>query len=191
MTTTYVSTTELPESIQQALKSVGYGRKDIGIEPDETVSMQTGAAGAGRRAFVVLVDIATGRSERYMGSWGGANMFNPGNAVDLDSEERAIHVGLAVIKGAEGGDRPVYATIHLHPDNVVKLLPAKPTLTERELLVLGTFNYKGGSYRKAEQARLNVTEDELANLVRKGLISRNRAGSCQLTTAGRNARPPY
>ena len=102
--------------------------------------------------------------------------------------EGALTRGMAVIKGHEGGSRPVCATVYLHPDNVVKLLPAKPTLTERELLVLGTFNYKGGSYRKAEQARLNVTEAELADLVRKGLISRNRAGACQLTTAGKNAR---
>lgn len=187
---TYVAVTELPESIQRALKSVGYGRKDIDIEPRETVAMAFGG-GDGYRGFVVLVDLATGRTERHMGSWGGANMFNPKNAVDLDTTDRAIHVGMAVIKGYEGGSRPVSATVYLHPDNVVKLLPAKPTLTERELLVLGTFNYKGGSYRKAEQARLNVTEDELADLVRKGLITRNRAGACQLTTTGRNARPPY
>src|SRR5258708_7518672 len=125
----YVSLKDLPDTIVSALSSVGYHSKDINVEAQETVSMFD-SGGAGRRGFVVLVDIATGRCERHLGSWGGSNMFNPRNAVDLDTQERAIIPGMAVIKGSEG--ERTYATLYLHPDNLVKMLPAKPEVSDRE-----------------------------------------------------------
>lgn len=176
----------LPASVQRALKSTGYGRRDIGIDARESVAMAIGG-GDGYRGFVVLVDLATGRAETHTGSWGGSNMFNRTNAVDLDNTDRAIHVGMAVIKGHQGGGRPVCATVYLHPANVAKLLPAKPTLSERHQSILATFGYIS-SYRKERQAELKVTTEELDELASLDLITRNRAGACQLTTAGKNAR---
>lgn len=182
----YVQTSELPETLQSALLSCGYHRKDIEVEARETASVRVGG-GSGYRGFVVLVDIATGRQETHTGSWGGANMFNPKNAVDLDGTERPIVPGLAVIKGSQGGGRPVYATIALHPDNVAKYLPAPPAVTEREGKILGYIPYKS-DYRKKELERMGATAEEVEALVSRGFIARNRGGAMSLTTAGRNAR---
>lgn len=186
----HVSVAELPESLRSALKSTGYGGKDIAIEARETASV-IDAGSDGRRGFVVLVDLATGRAETHMGSWGGANMFNTANAVDRDSTERAILPGMAVIKGSEGGTSgQVFAHICLHPSNIAKFLPVQSDLNARELKILGTFNLIS-SYRKVEQAEMKVTTTELDGLVGKGLITRNKAGACALTTAGKNAKPKY
>jgi hypothetical protein len=179
----YVTITELPDTITSALKSVGYGRKDINVEPRETVSVQD-MGSSGRRGFVVLVDIATGRTELHQGSWGGANMFNPANAVDLDGAERQIIPGMAVIKGSEGDT--VYATLYLHPDNLVKMLPAKPEVTKREAGILYVFCAYKSSSRKEELARKGVTPAELASLVTRGFLSVNKVGTT-ITTTGKNA----
>jgi hypothetical protein len=184
--TMYVQVAELPESLQGALKSVGYGRKDINIEAREQVYMADGG-GEGFRAFVVLVDLATGRAERHDGSWGGANMFNPRNAVDLDDTPRTIIPGMAVVKGHIGGDRPVGATVYINPENVAKLLPAKPDVSDREKQLLGVMGYKSG-YRKEELARMRATDAEIDALVSRGFLSRNKAGAISLTTEGKNAR---
>lgn len=180
----YVRTKDLPSSITCALSAVGYRRADINIEASETTSMRV-SSGAGRRGFVVLVDIATGRTEQHTGSWGGANMFNPKNAVDLDGTERPIIPGMAVISGSEG--EKVFATIYLHPENIAKLLPAKPEVTEREAQILYCMGYKSG-YRRTELERMGTTPAELDSLVARGFLTRNNKAAMSLTTTGRNAR---
>ena len=72
----YVQTRELPPSLQSALQSVGYGRRDIAVYAAETTSVAC-AGGQGQRGFVLLVNLATGSRESHQGSWGGPNMFNP------------------------------------------------------------------------------------------------------------------
>lgn len=182
---THVATRELPECLQSALRSCGYARKDIPCIARETASM-VGYSGEGRKAFVVLVDLATGRTESHEGSWGGANMFNPSNAVDLDTAERPIIPGMAVIKGTRGY-HGVFADIYLHPENVAKLLPAKPEVTEREASILGTFGYKPG-YRQEYWREMKVATEELDSLVARGFLSRNKAGAISITTQGKNAK---
>jgi hypothetical protein len=181
----YVDTRDLPDSLRASLSDAGYHRKDIAIEPRETASM-VGFSGQGRKAFVVLVDLATGRTESHSGSWGGANMFSPQNAVDLDTTERPIPPGMAVIKGTSGY-HGCFATIHLHPDNVARLLPSKPEVTEREASILGTFGYKPG-YRKERWQEMGVTPIELDALISRGMLSKNRAGAISITTAGKNCK---
>lgn len=181
----YVQVSELPDTLRTALKACGYHRKDINVEAREKYCpMQPG--GDGYRAFCCVVDLATGRYETHMGSWGGANMFNPQNAIDLDRAEYPIPDGVAVIEGHQGGGRPVYASLCLSPTNVAKMLPPPAELSDRERSILRCASYKSG-YRKAEYARMQVTDAELAALVAAGYLEK-RGNGLSITTKGRNAR---
>lgn len=181
----HIETRNLPQSIQEALKSVGYARKDIRVEARETISMACPASD-GCRAFVILLDIDTGRKETKWGSWGGANIFNRDNAVDLDTETRPMPVGACVIQGSEGGNRPVYATVYLHPSRIALELGdgSNPELSKEEQAVIDAMGYTS-AYRKPILDKYPKAVD---SLVAKGLIKRNKAGACSITTEGKNAR---
>lgn len=191
----YVDVVALPATLQRALASVGYGRKNISVEASETYSPLV-AGGDGYRGFCVAVNLATGETRGSRGSWGGANAFSPGNAVDLDSGEHPLAPGFAVINGHEGGSRPVWAGLTVHPGDLAPLLPAgAPELSEDEKRALGIIaGFKGG-YRADEFRRYGLEYDPagtlLRGLERKGLVKINRAGGVQVTTAGRNAAPRH
>ena len=181
----YAIVRELPEVLQRALSSVGYGRKDVEIRASEKESLFC-AGGDGNRGFAILVNLSTGACETHMGSWGGSTPWNPNNAVDLDDREYTLPVGGAVIKGSEGGGRPVYATITLHPDNMAKFLPAGPTLTDAEKQILWAFKtLKSGPYRQSALA--GSRKEDLDVLVSRGMLKRSSNGATAITTAGRNA----
>ena len=183
----YAKVADLPHVLQQALKSVGYGKKDIEVKTAETVRLSL-QGGDGYRAFSTLVNLSTGQYETTMGSWGGSNMFNPSNPVDNDRQAYALPQGGAVIKGIEGGGRPVLATITLHPANVVPWLPATTELTEVERKTLACFKgRKPGPYRNDALANAGSTPAIVDSLMVRGYLSRNRAGATQITTEGRNA----
>src|SRR5688500_15526643 len=97
----YVSVKELPDTLRAALSSISYGRADIAIETAETYNPFQ-AGGAGRRGFCMAVNIESGERAIARGSWGGSNPFNPNNPVDLDSQERPLKPGFAIIQGTEG-----------------------------------------------------------------------------------------
>jgi hypothetical protein len=179
----YSKVRDLPTSLQRALSSVGYGRPDIGIRTalEESVACP---GGSGYCGFAVIVDMSTGETRKLVGSWGGANMFNQDNRVDLDTQPHTMLPNVAVITGHIGGDRPTYATITIHPDNTVKMLPAVTELTTEEAYTLTAFGYIG-EYRKRMLARHGSALD---TLVSKGLVKRNKAGACSITTEGRNAK---
>lgn len=185
----YVETKTLPPVILRALERISYGRKDISVESRESFSMACGG-GDGYKAFCLVINLDSGAIQEHWGSWGGANMFNPTNAVDLNTATYPLPENGAVIDGSIGGGKPTYAALRVHPSRLVKLLPAKAELSERLTRVLNCYRYKS-SYRKDELARLKATPAETDELVRLGLIDRNRAGACSLTTAGRNAMPRY
>lgn len=187
----HIETKNLPESIQSALRSVGYGRADILVRASESYTAAQ-ASGNGSRAFVVAVEIATGRTESHMGSWGGANMFSPGNAVDLDTTARPLPPGFAVIEGHHGGGRPVYAELRLHPSNLAPLLPVRATLTERQAFLMYVFARYNSAGRRNEFERKGApSAAELAELVALGYITQNRAGAVSVTTAGKNVAPGH
>ena len=188
MTTTYVTVKDLDAPIQEALASVGYGRKDIAVKVSATVEL-SGASGDGYRAFAILVNLVTGDYETHQGSWGGTNAFTR-TAVDDDTRHHTLPGHGVVITGQRGGGRPVYATLHIPASMTARILPpaAGPELTPE--MVEGLFchvSVRGGAYRREALQRRNVTPATLDALVELGLISRNRAGATQVTTAGRNA----
>ena len=183
----HVGTKTLPDSIRDALRGVGYAKLDIEVEQATKIS-PFDAGGQGRRAFMVLLDLATGRREVHQGSWGGGNMFNPQNAVDNDEASYALPEGGAVIKGSTGYGG-VYATLYLHPANVAKLLPPSDELTEHERRIMYAFGcLKPGEYRQAELRRAGATEPEVVSLVERGYLKQAANGARQITTKGKNTR---
>ena len=184
----YIRTKALPIAIQTGLETVGYHRDDVEVIVTETVS-PSNAGMDGMRAFFVMLDISTGKTEHLNGSWGGPNMFNPRNRVDLDLSSYKIPNDVIVIKGSSGG-RGCFSTIYCSPSSIVRdSLPAPSIVSEVEKRALYCFaSIKGGHYRRDELARYHVTEDVLVGLESKGLIKANKAGARRITTEGRNAR---
>ena len=184
----YSKVKELPETIQSALSALGYTRADIEIEVSESVSPFVGGDD-GYRGFCSIVDIVTGQKDTKVGSWGGSNAFNPNNQVDCDIASYTIPSNVAVIKGRSGGCHPVYATITLSPDNIVKLLPVVDQLNAREKWILYVMKSLTSAGRKNEWSRYNDQPSmaELKALEARGFLKINKAGSAQITTDGKNA----
>lgn len=186
MSFVYSLVSELPDTLQTALQSIGYHRKDIELIASETVSRHV-SGGQGYRGFCVIVNLSTGERKAEIGSWGGANMFNPNNAVDLDTSEYNIHPGFAVIKGSQGDK--TFATIYLHTENIVKFLPAKIEMDSRDSWILYTFDALTSAGRKNEWDRHNdkPSENDLNRLAGLGYLKRSKNGATQITTDGKNA----
>lgn len=183
----YAQVKELPECLQSALASVGYGRKDIKVDIAEEASLFVGG-GNGYRGFAIVVDLSTGARQTLWGSWGGSNAFTPNNRVDSDSKSRVLGPNVAVIKGSEGGGKPVYATLTIGPANVVKgLLTAPPTdLTPNERATLYAFCHYKSSYRREAMERARIPVNTIDALIVKGLLVRKGNG-VQATIEGKNA----
>lgn len=185
----YTQVKDLPESIQSALSSLGYGRKDIKIEVSESISPSVGG-GDGLRGFCCIVNIETGERKTDVGSWGGQSMFaeSASNRVDSDHNSYIIPPNFAVIKGSSGRDRPVYATITISSSNVIKALPEKVELSARDQWVLYTFKALTSAGRKNEWERENdkPSEADLIRFAASGWIKRRSDGACSITTEGKN-----
>jgi hypothetical protein len=177
---------DLPDILQRILKSLKYHKRDIVIRFKDKESV-FGAGGDGRREFSVLVNLSTDQYETKYGSWGGANIFNRTNQVDLDQNEYALMPNLCVIKGSEGGYGTM-ASITFHPDNAIKMLPPKPELTGKQQTILYAYDsIKPGQYRKDELARCKATDQDIEEMIKLGLLKKDGRG-IQITTMGKNAR---
>ena len=185
----YTQVKDLPESIQSALSSVNYGRKDISLEVAESISPSVGG-GDGLRGFCIIVNIETGERKTEVGSWGGQSMFaeSASNPVDSDHTNYVIPVNFAVIKGSYGRDRPVYATITISSSNMIKALPEKVELNPRDQWILYTMKALTSAGRKNEWERENdkPSEADLVRFVANGWIKRRSDGACSITTDGKN-----
>lgn len=180
---TKVST--LPTALQNALSSLRYNRADISVKASEAFSLRCGS-GQGQRAFVCVVNLETGDRSLTLGSWGGANMFNPQNAVDLDDTSHPILPNMAVITGSEG--EKVFASIAVAPATLAPMLPSGPTVDARDMRILACYkSLKSGTYRTEALARLKCEETDLERLAAAGLLKRARNGATQITTEGKNA----
>ncbi len=180
----YIEVKALPDVVQAALTDFGYHRKDIAVSASETFTF-SGAYGDGYKAIAIAVELSTGHCKRYEGSWGGSNPFTQ-TVVD-SGKSIPTAPGFVVIDGQIGGGKPTSASLVVHPQTMVPLLPAPVELSDVELGALRAFGYKSGPYR--QDALRNVAPAVLDGLVAKGFLSRNKAGATQLTTAGRNAKP--
>ena len=186
----YYDVKDLPDPLARALKAVKYGKKDIRVVPRSNYSVM-GAGEDGFREFVVAVNLITGAWEVEKGSWGGANMFTS-NAVDLDARVRPLPPNGAIIKGSEGGGKPVHAVIYIHPDNLADVLPAgtEDPLTEDENKALQIVEHNRGTYRAEYFNRHGLgvygrTNPVLLSLAKKGLLKLTGTGVV-VTTQGKN-----
>ena len=187
---THIKTKELPEVLQSALRAIGYHRPDIAVEGTEKVSLFD-AGGEGRRGFSVLLDLTTGDSRKVQGSWGGANMFNPSNVVDLDDREHTLPPNGAVIQGSEGY-KGVYASIYLHPSNIAKVLPPKTEISDKDRSILYAYGcLKSGTYRQEELSRIGASQADIDSLVTRGLLKKAINGATSITTEGKNTRTSH
>lgn len=205
----FVQTKDLPPTLQSALASVHYGRADVEIKASETYTLLA-LGGSGYRAFVIVVDLASGGSQITRGSWGGSNMFNQQNNVDGDTTERPLPPGFAVIRGREGGDRPVSASISVNPATLAPMIAA-PTieLSDIERLVLAWHKGLTSAGRRSEAERfaydrangygrckdkprvpqaqtLADIEAAKTSLAAKGLLKIAKNGAASITTEGKN-----
>ncbi len=190
---THVSVKELPATVQRALKDVGYGRRDIEVEAATSFTFQS-FADDGKRDFTCIVNMVTGQFKTTKGSFGGPNPWTKNNIVDSDDRQHPIPQNAAIIQGTEGGGRPVYATIKVHPENMATLIPAQIDLTREEKLVITILDSIKPGYRAEYFERYSLGLYKADNtlvkmLVDKGLVKTTGTG-IQITTAGKNARDP-
>jgi hypothetical protein len=165
---------------------VKFARVDIMVHASATVRLSS-SSGDGYKAYVMLVNLDNNTFTTTWGSWGGANMFNPNNAVDLDTNAYALPGNGVAITGHIGGTGPVSAILHIPASMTARILPPKADpLPQVELVALYCFTMTGGS-RKEELSRRRVLPSTVDGLVARGLLKRNKAGACSMTTDGRNA----
>lgn len=185
----HVALNELPETIQRTLNSFGYHRQDIQVRPSETYSPRANS-GSGRRGFCACINVETGAVESKVGSYGGANMFNQGNQIDLDPNSYPIPQNCVVVSGSTGGGRGTYASMLVHPDMLPALLPETDNeLTDNDRVFLYIMRTFKSAYRKESAAQSGVVwpnAERLEFLQSKGLIKVNKAGSIRITTDGKN-----
>lgn len=182
----YVSTKTLPDFVQSALKAVDYHKTDIEVKHVETFTPSYSCGSAGRRGFTVLVNMDTQEHKINWGSWGGANMFNLDNPVDLDTSHYPMTPGMLVIQGSSGYPM-TWATILAHKSSAILPLPSGDELPENLLKTLYCFKGYKAFYRKELIDRGTIKQADVDKLVEMGHLSRNKAGATQITTQGKNA----
>ncbi len=182
----HVETKGLAPAIREALRSVGYGGRDIAVVPAETIEAATGAD-RGQRGFMIMVNLDTGGRKVMQGSWGGSNMFV--TTTDDVRESVPLPPNGVVLKGTTGYPR-TFATLYANPKLVALLAPGgEDELTDEEQQAIYCFAaIKGGQYRRDELRRRGVAEAAVTGLVERGYLKQNKAGSIQITTKGKNAR---
>lgn len=184
----YIKVTELPPSLQRALVSAGYNRKDIEVKVTEEFEPRPPSAD-GRRGFVAMCLLDDSNEFKLTwGSFGGANMFT----TTVDDVKGAVEIpqNVAYITGMSnaGSGYPGFATVFVGPKNMnPTLLPSAPSVTEREGKLLAIYKTLKSSYRKEYLDRAKTTPEEIDSLVARGFLSRNKAGAISITTEGRNA----
>jgi hypothetical protein len=182
----------MPPAVQRALKEVGYGRADIAVEARDVFYVGH-PAGEGSRSFFGLVNLQTGQTKFTYGNWGGGEAGDIPQLADADRERRPLPPGMVVINGSEGGNRPVWATLTVHPSMMPALLPAGGELTSQEQSGLNIIGMYISSARKEyfRDARLGAYGPEnpiVRSLAQKGMVKITGAGAIQITTKGKNSR---
>lgn len=182
----FVATSALPDSLKAVLKEVGYHKADVSVKASTESPLST-MGGQGSKGFAAIVNMATGEYRISWGSWGGANIANPDNAVDTDHSTYQIPQNGAVVLGSIGGTG-TYASILAHPSIIAPLFPPPSTLTEKQKGILRSYkSLKSGPYRQSALADLLCTKQDIHTLVCDGYLKESSNGAIQITTKGKNA----
>ena len=186
-----ISVNELPPIVLEALRSVHYGRRDIEVSPKSSYSVSA-ASGDGSQAFTIAVNLKTNRFQIEKGSWGGANIFNPRNPVDLDDAPRSLPPNSVIIQGHESS-RPTFAHIYVHPSNMPLFISdTGETLTKEEQKAINIISGIMSGYRQKEFLREDLGNYKADNpliqsLAQKGLVKITGSG-IKITIKGQNHR---
>lgn len=183
----HVEVKELPSVLREALDAVNYGARDIRVVQQERVDLQVNPSD-GQRGFGVLVDLEKHSWKRFVGSWGGANMFTK-TEVDNSTGSAVLPPHGCIIKGTMGYPR-TFATLYVSQE-AIKLLPAAGVdedLAEGEQKVINAYCGYTSAYRKELLMRGTIKQEDIDSLVEKGYIKRSKNGATQITTKGKNAR---
>ncbi len=184
----YVNTNTLPNVVKRAMESVKYFKSDIEVIHTNSVTPNI-QGNDGQKGFCILIDLNTDKFQTLMGSWGGANMFNRDNVVDLDNTDYPLNEGMVVIKGTMGYPS-TWARIYAHQGSSILPLPTNSDMTDKEMFVLSCYVGLKSFARNDEMLRW-MTDTEITQTVTKliesGHIKANKAGATQITTQGKNA----
>lgn len=193
----YIKTNQLPQSLQSALQSLGFNKADIKINAKEFTRLENPAYGDGYQSSVTLVNLETGARQTIEGSWGGSNPWQTRENAQVDGmgnqNEVPLIAGLsAVVKAQRGGNHPTSATIEVHPNTLLKLLPASEVqLTETQKGILKIIRSYTSAGRKDEFQRSNLgtygpEHPEIKILSEQGFLKITKAGAISITTEGKN-----
>ena len=184
----YISLDQLPGIVRSTLQSFGYRRPDVEVVAASTYSPRV-SSGKGRRGFCACVNVETRSVESKVGSYGGSNMFNPRNQVDLDPNSYPIPLNCAVITGSSGDK--VFAKVAVHPEMLPSLLPGPDnSLSDNDRAFLYILRTRKSAYRKESADQSGVQWPDTSHLdflQSKGLVKVNKVGSIRITTEGKNA----
>jgi hypothetical protein len=184
--TMHIQVKELHPSIQAALKGRRCGKKDIEVIPASEVEANSSSWSDGYRGFLIGINLDTGEQVGRYGSWGGANPWEH-REVDLTTQKLPVPINGCFVKGSTGPK--TFARVYVNPTWMAQMLPAVDETTDEEQQALYCFtSIKGGQYRKDELRRRKVRTETVESLVERGYLVRNKAGSIQATTKGKNAR---
>lgn len=173
----YVKVKELPESLQSALYSVGYRKADVQVLIKEKESVFC-SSGDGYRGFASIVNISTGETKHMQGSWGGANMFNQSNQVDMNDKDYVLPKDIAIIRGFFGGTAGItHSTVTISPLNVLPALQGAEEVSEEEKHLLAIMRSYKPAYRKPY---LDAAKETVDSLVERGYIKRASNGALSL-----------
>lgn len=187
----HVAIKDLPDALQKHLRAMGYGKRDIAVAPADDFVPNSGLGGSGRRSMLVLINLATGQSKEFIGSWGGANMFTK-TVADDDNRHTSIPPNHAVISGS-GTTKLDYARILIHPSNFALMVEGpKEELSDQAQQALNAIVGLKPGARADEFRRWGLGDYNLANpliveLLQKKLLE-NKGGKIFVTTEGRNRR---
>lgn len=182
----HIATKDLPANLQSFLKRLEYSKRDISLTAKEEISPHMSGS-QGSRGYFATFDLATGESNVTEGSFGGANMFNPTNQVDLNDKQYAIPPNTIVVKGTTGYLKT--ASLYAHPSTVNQtMLPQGEVITEKDASILCSYRgLKSGPYRQDALKAIGCTDTDIDSLVTRRLLKRNSAGSVAITIEGKNA----
>ena len=185
----HIEREQWPPALRQALESEGYKRADIAVRIQDTVDSRS-SGGQGSRGILIVLNLETGRFKREYGSWGGANPFES-RIPDREPQDIPLPPGILVIKGCTGAHRKSpFLTVYAGAGSILAALPGPgQDLTGTHLRVLCTIiGLKGGDYRRNALAKIPGAAAAIDDLVSGDYLKRNKRGSVQTTTKGRNAR---
>lgn len=106
-------------------------------------------------------------------------------------ELRELPENVALVSGGYFCGKPATVTVHLRPENMVKMLPApaeelSPEL-ERALNACGmTGSYRAEEFRRFELGQYGPDNPHVRELERRGLVTINKAGAISKTLKAKN-----